>query len=214
MARKKLTRSPNSTILIVTSNQSSALYFSQMRKDCRYSNLNVEWCDKYKDLVDFINQAARLRSHGNYTVVWALFDFDDMHATADEVKAVLSFAEQRKVNLAWNNPSQSLWYLLHFQTPIGVVSESRVIDDALANNFVPHYKTGAEYLLTDGLSFHLSLFPNKSKAANNASSYNAMAEKATGLAATNLILLFNDITRVCGPADVTHNQRQLGLKKN
>jgi hypothetical protein len=56
---------------------------------------------------------------------------------------------------------------------------------------------------------HLSLFPDKTKAANNASMYNMMAERETGLSATNMIPLINDISRICGQADITHNQRQL-----
>jgi len=200
--------SPLSTILIVTSNQANALYFSQMRKDCRFSNLNVQAEMSFKSLEDFITKAARRRSQGGYTVVWAVFDFADLKVKTDDVKAAMPLAQQKKVNLAWNNPSQCLWYLLHYQAPRGVVTDAKVFENAMGN-LVPGFKNTTDYLLTDGLMLHLSLFPNKSKAANNASLYNMMAERETGLSATNMIPLINDITRVCGQADITHNQRQL-----
>jgi hypothetical protein len=212
MARKKLTKSPSDTILIVTSNQAAMLYFSQMRKDCRYANLSVTCLDHAKDLTDFITKAARLKNRGGYTVGWALFDFADFAVGAEEVKAVLPLAEQKKLRLGWNNPSQSLWYLLHYQAPRGVVTDAKVFDQALGN-LIPGYKAGAEYLLTDGLAFHLSLYPVQSRAVNNADAYNKMAVAQTGLDATNIPQLLHDIIMICGKADITHNQRQLGNKK-
>lgn len=211
MKRKKVIQEPNKTILVVTSNESNQLYFSQMRKDCRYSNLTVACLDHAKDLSDFIVKSARMRNKGGYSVVWALFDFVDFDVKVDQVKEAMPLAEQKKVNLAWNNPSQDLWYLLHFQSPRGVVTDAKVFVSAL-QNLIPGYARGPEYMMTDGLAFHLGLYPNKSKAANNAEPYNHMAEAQTGLPATNMVSLLNDITKVCGQADITHNQRQLGKK--
>lgn len=208
MARKKITVSPLNTILIVTSNQANALYFSQMRKDCRFSNMNVEYEPAAKNLEDFIQKTARRRNLGGFTVAWAVFDFADLQVTADQVKEAMPLAQQKKVGLAWNNPSQSLWYLLHFQSPRGVVTDPKVLESAVAN-LIPGFSDTPEYLLSDGLTLHLSLFASKATAANNASAYNMLAERETGVAAANMIPLINDITRVCGQADITHNQRQL-----
>ena len=43
MARKRISQKPRETILLVTATEAEALYFSQMRKDCRYSNMTVVW---------------------------------------------------------------------------------------------------------------------------------------------------------------------------
>ena len=211
MARKKLTRNPNETILVVTANEANALFFSQMRKDCRYSNMNVDTVLDAKDLHDFIAKVARMRNKGGFTDAWAVFDFADFNLTADQVKAEQPFAAQKKVNLGWNNPSQSLWYLLHFQTPRAFVADKAAFEQAM-DKVVPGYASTAQYFLTDGIAFHISLFPSLSQAANGASLYNTLAGVKTGLDATNMVLLVNDITRVCGKADITHNQRQLGRR--
>ena len=211
MARKKLSKNPDETILVVTANEANALYFSQMRKDCRYANMNVDTVLDAKDLHDFINKVARLRNKGGFTDAWAVFDFADFHLDADQVKAEEPFALQKKVKLGWNNPSQALWYLLHFQTPRAFVSDKAAFEQAM-EKVVPGYASTAQYFLTDGIAFHISLFSSLSRAANNASLYNTLASVKTGMEATNMVLLINDITRICGKADITHNQRQLGRR--
>jgi hypothetical protein len=122
-------------------------------------------------------------------------------------------AEKKKVNLAWNNPSLPLWYLLHLQTPKGFVKDPAMIESALAGQF-PGFSSDAAYLLDEGLDLHLKLYSAKSKAAVNASSYNALTASQVGLAPTNMVALLNDITDICGLADLTHNQKRLGLNKN
>jgi hypothetical protein len=89
-----------------------------------------------------------------------------------------------------------------------VVTDPKVLESAVAH-LIPGFSDTPEYLLSDGLTLHLSLFASKATAANNASAYNMLAERETGVAAANMIPLINDITRVCGQADITHNQRQL-----
>ena len=78
--RKKNTTEPKQTLLLVCATEAEALYFSQMRKDCRYVNLTVMQApegrnDDIKDLVDF---TGRQRSRGRFDSAWALFGFDDV----------------------------------------------------------------------------------------------------------------------------------------
>jgi len=40
-----------------------------------------------------------------------------------------------------------------------------------------------------------------------------MAVASVGLGATNMVAMLNDITEICGLADLTHNQKRLGLNK-
>ncbi len=47
----------------------------------------------------------------------------------------------------------------------------------------------------------------------NASAYNSLVAGKQGLPPTNIVAMLNDITDICGLADLTHNQKQLGLNK-
>jgi len=212
MARKKISHKPRRTILIITATEAEALYFSQMRKDCRFSNLTVLWEEEFKDLEHLITLASRYRNTGNYSVVWVLFGLADLSITSMEVKKQIPYAKKKKVGLAWTNPSLPIWYLLHLQTPRGFVGETTMIDSALAKSF-PGFSSGASYLLTDGMYLHLKLYPAKAKASLNANAYNNLVEKDLGLPAISLVALLNDITEICGLADLTHNQKQLGMNK-
>jgi hypothetical protein len=212
MARKRIKESPRKTILIVTASEAEALYFSQMRKDCRFSNMTVRWASTSKDLTDLVTIASRMRNSGDFASVWALFGLSDLGIEPADVKEAMPYANKKRVKLAWTNPSISLWYLLHLQSPRGFVGDRDAIGRALAGA-LEGFSDSASYLLTDGLSLHLRLYPYKAKAAVNASEYNALVERQLGLPATNLMTLFNDITEICGLADLTHNQKQLGMGK-
>ncbi|MDK2860175.1 RloB domain-containing protein [Sphaerochaeta halotolerans] len=213
MARKRISQKPRRTILVVTATEAEALYFSQMRKDCRYANMTVVWEPDYKDLANLITLAGRMRTKEQYSSVWLVFGFADLDVSVQEVKELMPHAEKKKVNLAWNNPSLPLWYLLHLQAPKGFVKDPAMIESALAGQF-PGFSSDAAYLLDEGLDLHLKLYSAKSKAAVNASSYNALTASQVGLAPTNMVALLNDITDICGLADLTHNQKRLGLNKN
>jgi hypothetical protein len=213
MARKRIKEEPRKTILIVTATEAEALYFSQMRKDCRFSNMTVQWVDRFKDLQDLVMISSRLRNAGNYANAWVVFGLANLGVTPAQVKELLPLAKKKKVRLAWTNPSFPLWYLLHLQTPRAFVEDANAINKALATP-IAGFSDDANYLLTDGLNLHLKLYPYKSRAAVNASNYNGLVEARLGLPATNLVTLFNDITDVCGLADLTHNQKQLGMKKS
>lgn len=213
MARKRISQKPRRTILVVTATEAEALYFSQMRKDCRYANMTVVWEPDYKDLANLITLAGRMRTKEQYSSVWLVFGFADLDVSVQEVKELMPHAEKKKVNLAWNNPSLPLLYLLHLQAPKGFVKDPAMIESALAGQF-PGFSSDAAYLLDEGLDLHLKLYSAKSKAAVNASSYNALTASQVGLAPTNMVALLNDITDICGLADLTHNQKRLGLNKN
>ncbi|MCH3917028.1 MAG: RloB domain-containing protein [Spirochaetia bacterium] len=214
MARKRITTAPKKTMLIVTASEEESLFFSQMRKDCRYTNLTVQWAEGVKDELEaLILYTARKRSHGKFNEAWLLFGFEELGITAVDVKAITSFAEKKKVKLAWCNPGIQLWYMLHIMAPKGYVDTAAAIDDALPR-YIPGYFPGKDFLLgADGLNLHLALYPNKAKAAINARSYNQMAEAKTSLPATNLVYMLNAITDNCGLADITHNQKMIGMKR-
>jgi hypothetical protein len=148
---------------LVTASEAEALYFSQMRKDCRYSNMTVVWEQGYKDLSNLITIASKMRNSGNFSCVWVVFGFADLGVKPEQVSELLGLAEQKKVKLAWNNPSLPLWYLLHLQVPKGFVQDPKMIESALAKQF-PSFTSDASYLLGEGMNLHLRLYSAKSKA--------------------------------------------------
>ena len=65
----------------------------------------------------------------------------------------------------------------------------------------------AEYFLTKGLNMHIKLFPRHSAADLNARNYNNAALAATGLKATTMPDFDENLTEICGLADMSHNQK-------
>ena len=205
MMRKRTPVLPKKTMLIVTSNPALAVYFSKVRKDCRYVSLTVE-CQNAESLEDLVKIAAKRRISGKYSSTWAVFTFKDFNLKADDVKAVQPLADAKKVKLGWSNPSLSMWLFLYTKPINAYVSNAASFDQALAKVF-PGYEETEEYMSNEGKDIHIRMFSLFSKAILNSSEYNKICEKATGLAATSFPLLYEDIKEICGEADLSHNQR-------
>lgn len=212
MKRKKNNEKPRRTLLVVTASEAESLYFSQMRKDCRYTNMTVLWAQEAEDLEGLIKVAYKARVKGRYDSTWCVFGFKDLQVQPEHVRLAADFAAKKKVQLAWTNPSLALWYLLHLQTPRMLVTDLAVIEKTLSG-VLPNFSSGPDYLLHDGASLHLKLFSSKAQAAVNAGSYNALAtQKSAGVPPVNMVKLLNEISDICGTADMSHNQKLIGLK--
>ena len=72
---------------------------------------------------------------------------------------------------------------------------------------IPGYELTPEYFLTKGLNLHIKLFPRHSAADLNARNYNSVALAATGLKATTMPDFNENLTEICGLADMSHNQK-------
>ena len=84
--RKRNSTESRRTLLLVTATEAEALFFSQMRKDCRYGNLTVV-CSGAKDLKHLISFTSKEKNRKKYDVAFALFGFDDVNTNAEEVRA-------------------------------------------------------------------------------------------------------------------------------
>ena len=104
MKRKKIHQEPKKAMLIVTSTEAEALYFSQMRKDCRYTNLTVRWAEHADSLESLISIAAKLRTAGKFDSVWALYGFDAFEATLDQLRSALETARIKFVRECMREP--------------------------------------------------------------------------------------------------------------
>lgn len=205
--RKRTPVLPRKTILIATSNPAVAAYFSRVRKDCRYVSMTVE-CFPSEDLTTLVKAAGKARIAGKFACAWVVFDFAEFNLTSDAVKEVMPLAEARKVKLAWNAPSLSMWLFLHLKALNVYVDNAASFEQALAKVF-PNYAETAEYMTNDGQDIHLRLFSSFSKAVVNASAYNKLCEKKIGLPGTTFPALYQDIKEYCGEADLSHNQKLL-----
>ncbi|MGI6433309.1 MAG: RloB family protein [Sphaerochaetaceae bacterium] len=214
MKRKKRNEKPRQTLLIVTSGEAESLYFSQMRKDSRYTNMTIIWDSEAQSAEDLIKRAAKERTRQKFDSVWCFFGLQNLELNDQQLAEAQALAKKRKVQLAWLNPDLSLWYLLHLQAPRALINDGSLIASAL-RGILPEFDTSPEYLLGAGSALHLKLFPYKAQAVVNAGAYNQLASQA-GLATApvNMTKLINDISTVCGTADMTHNQKLIGLKNN
>ena len=199
MKRKRMKEVPRKTILLITSTEAEALYFSQMRKDCRYTNLSVLHASDAQTVEEQISFAAKQRLKGHYDiVVVCVLHQGDARGCSEYRRDIGLCRQEAGEKLAWNAPDLALWYLLHLQIPSEPIQDVSVITSAL-RGVLPGFSADAEYLLKGGSSIHLKLFNAKAQAVVNASTYNAMAaSRGTKLQPVQMTRLLNDITQVCG----------------
>lgn len=204
--RKKNTTEAKGTILLVTATKAESAYFSQMRKDCRYMNLTVEYAGRdglsLKELIDI---TAKRKNLGKYEKVWTLFGFDEVGTDVEEVKALKEYAEKKRIGLCWFDPCFELWFLLHLgalNTYVGDAEGIRAkVKGAVGGDITP------EFLLTKGINLHLQLFGRHATADINARNYNNAISYSHGLEATTMPEFDEMIQEVCGKADMSHNQK-------
>ena len=195
-------------LLLVCATEAEALYFSQMRKDCRYVNLTVLQApaSSASSLQGLIDWTGKQRSKGRFDSAWALFGFDDVNTDVQSVKEAEEYAEKKKVKMLYFNPSFELWFILHLGAPTAFVRDITPLKEKL-KSAIPGYEFTPEYFLTKGLNMHIKLFPRHSTADLNARNYNSVALAATGLKATTMPDFNENLTEICGLADMSHNQK-------
>lgn len=212
MKRARITVEPREAMLLVTATGFEQAYFDQMKKDCRYTSLTVKCSSKASSIMDLISFATKSRTAGKFQSVYIFFAYADFEAlSVEDIKAASLVAEKKRMHLIWTIPSLSMWFYMHFKSLESYVSKPEVFNDALSKVF-PGFREDAEYFSTEGQNFHLKLFSSFSKALANLSAYNRISVAKTGIPASNMMDLYTEINRVCGSADITHNQKTLAKK--
>lgn len=205
--RKKNITEAKGTILLVTATRAESIYFNQMRKDCRYMNLTVEWAGSDSlSLKQLIDITSRKKLAGRYQYVWTLFGLDEVGADIEAVKEMGEYAERKKINLCWFNPCFELWFALHLGQMAAYTNDAEALR-ARVKGAIKGFEMTPEYLLTGGLNLHLQLFSRHATADLNARNYNDIVKIQTGLEATTMPLFDECIQNVCGQADMSHNQK-------
>ena len=205
--RKKNITEAKGTILLVTATRAEAIYFSQMRKDCRYMNLTVMYSGGVKNLKELVDKAAQRRLNGRYQKVWALFGFDEVNTSVDEVLEMQNdYALRKKVHLCYFNPCFELWFALHVNANMSYESDPEHIRE-MVRKAISGFEMSEEYLLTKGLNLHLMLFPRHAFADLAARKMNESEKFRLGADVTTMPQFDDDLTEICGKADMSHNQK-------
>ena len=204
--RKRVRVLPKETMLLVCATESEAIFFSQMRKDCRYSNLTIVATPQKLKLDKFVEFAGRAKNKGRFSVCWAVFGLNDFDAKPEDVDAVKETSDKKKVNLLYFNPSFDLYFLLHQERPERFIEDADAIKEKV-RSVHPEYRLEPEYFLTTGLNLNFEIYPKLAEADKNARDYNPDVEFETGLPATTLPEFFDSLKTVCGKADMSHNQK-------
>ena len=205
--RKKNITEAKGTILLVTATKAESIYFNQMRKDCRYMNLTVEWAGKeglsLKQLID-ITGARKLA--GKYQYVWTLFGTDEVGCDKDTLIEMKEYAERKKIRLCYFSPCFEIWFALHLGPLGALVTDAEAIRNRV-KSAIKGFEMTPEFLLTAGLNLHLHLISRHEQADLNARNYNDIAKIQTGIEAVTMPEFDECIQTVCGKADMSHNQK-------
>lgn len=204
--RKKNIKSAKGTILLVTATKAENAYFSQMRKDCRYMNLTVEYAGKdeltLKELIDITSKRKNQKKYDN---VWCLFGYDEVNTNKDEVQEFMEYATRKRIHLCWFDPCFELWFLLHAAALPAYVGDAAAIRSKVSKLIGGEFSL--EFLLTKGINLHLQLFSKHAMADINARKYNEAIVFTHGLEATTMPDFDEMILEVCDKADMSHNQK-------
>lgn len=203
--RKKKSTEFRGTLLVVTATEAEALYFSQMRKDCRFTNLNVVNSNA-KSLKEIVAFASKQKNRGKFDSTFCVFGFDDVNTNVQEIVEMEETLQNRKINLCYFNPTFEMWFYLHLGNLSSFVSDPEFFKSNVAKA-IPGYEFTPQYLYTKGANLHLQLFPRHASADLKAREYNRLAIQKTGIKASGVVELDAAITEICGTADMSHNTK-------
>lgn len=198
--RKKNKIEAKGSMLMLCATDAEAIFFSQLRKDCRYSNLTVQKSSS-TSLDRMLSEAGSLRNKGKYTSVWCVFGLDEVNAAVEDVKRAEESAEKKRVRMLYFAPSFDLYFTLFEMSPRKLMTKDELVRRCQVA--FPGYELSAKYFLTDGLNLNFKIYPRLAVADQNARTYNDIAEMDTGFKATTLTEFLDDLKAVCGKANMS-----------
>jgi len=134
-------------ILVACEGEGEEAYLNAIRIGARLSKdqivvLNEKGTDPFTIVETAVNSKEQFRREGRWQkqdTAWAVFDGDEhIDNDPDNWHRALDYAKAHKVNLAINNPSLELWYLLHFRDQEANIHRDRAI--AELKNCYPTYE--------------------------------------------------------------------------
>lgn len=211
MARKHEIIEPKRPVAVICSNAFEYEYLLQIRKDCRFSNLNIISGLETDDLGDLFTQAGAIRRAGGYEKLWCLINPADMVKRPGEDGRLLKLAKTKRVSPVYNNPGLELWLLLHFQTIERKSLGKQEIIEKLSTH-IPSFEPTAQYLLHgEGRKLHIRLFPRKAQAMLHAQQlmqgvqgfgFNSDATRI----GVSMPVFLKELSASCGPCYMSQSQ--------
>ncbi len=198
--RKKNRIDAKGCMLMLCKTEAEAIFFNQLRKDCRYQNLTVLKSSS-NTLDKMLSEAGSLRKKGKYDSVWCVFGLDEVALDDASVAEAEKTAEKKRVKLLYFNPSFELYFALFEMSPRKLMTKEELLKRCTAS--FPSFELSSKYLLTEGLNLNFKIYPRLAVADQNARNYNDISELETGFKATSLPLFFDDLKEVCGKADMS-----------
>lgn len=188
------------SMLLVCATEAEVVFFSQFRKDCRYSNLTVVKSNA-TTLEKLISETGSLRTKGKYSSAWCVFGLDEVDATLEDVDACKDMAAKKKVKMLYFAPSFELYFVLFETCPKSVVDKNTLLRRIRVT--FPSFELTSRYFLTEGLNVNFKIYPKLAVADKNARDYNAICEMDTGFEGTTLPDFLDDLKTTCGRADMS-----------
>ena len=199
--RKKNKVEAKPAMLMVCATDAEVVFFSQLRKDCRYSNLTVVKANA--DTLDkLISESGSLRTKGKYSSVWCVFGLDEVNASQSDVEEAKEKAEKKKVKMLYFAPSFELYFALFSTSPKRIADKNTLLLAVKAS--FPDFQLSSRYFLTEGINLNFKIYPRLAVADQNARTYNALSTLETGYDATSLPDFLEDLKQTCGSADMSH----------
>ena len=219
MPRKRNFKEPRVPLIILTAGEDEALYFTQMRCDCRFSNMRVfQKSSESKSLVDMIKEAGKLRLEHGLGNAWCIFNPHDIELSPKELQESRALAAKKRVALAYTNPGIEFWYYLHFAIPDTPFRSREDASEAL-RRYIPEYRLGTRFLKDQGSDLYMKLFTNKAQAVLHANRFNMLFGDRVGMSGPRLDYsctipkLLKDISDVCGKCFISKGQNAAELQK-
>ncbi len=219
MPRKRNFKEPRSPLLVLTAGEDEALFFSQMRRDCRYSNMRVfQKSGESKSLVEMIREAGKLRLEHGLGTAWCIFNPHDIELNPKELAESRDLAAKKRVALAYTNPGIEFWYYLHFAIPDTPFRSREDAAEAL-QRYIPDFRLGPKYLREQGSDLYMKLFTNKAQAVLHANRFNMLFGDRVGLSGPRLDYsctipkFLNDVSDLCGKCFIAKGQNAAELQK-
>jgi hypothetical protein len=118
MAKKKGTRAPNVTILVLVEGITEQIYFNQLRFHERQPGITIlPKLAKYSSPYYIIKQALEAHKENIYDYIWCVFDADVLATQPKGFSDLYRKAEKAGILFAESFPCFEVWFLAHYVLP-------------------------------------------------------------------------------------------------
>ena len=205
--RKRQSRELYKSMAIITASNAVSLFFSQLRKDCRYSNLSVSSADTndYSALIKYVKGQKRVNK---FDQIYVVFGLDEVNVSIEELQAELDLYKDTNIKICYLAPSFDLWIYLHMFRPSVYIANKESVISSIEKK-IPGYEMTTDFMVGPGAKLFMQLFTYNASADMAARDYNILCVKEKGFKSNRMPELNKALMDICGKADMSHNTRML-----